>query len=202
MTSAWPLFDLRLQLGDVLLRPVAEIDLPLLAAILPDDVELDPALPTDRSVAIYQGYWRAQSLWSAEDWALSFLVQRRDQVVGVQVLEGKDFRLLRTVDSASWLIPSARGRGIGKAMRAAVLDFAFNSLGAQAAVTAAWQDNKASLGVSRSLGYLPNGEHWHRRGDRADLMVHLRMTRSDWSGVEVAVEGFEACRELFGVSEA
>lgn len=59
-----------------------------------------------------------------------------------------------TVDSASWFVPSARGRGIGKAMRAAVLNFACGSLQAQAAVTAAW----------------PNGEHWHRRGDRADVI--------------------------------
>lgn len=199
MTSPWPLFDLRLRRGDLLLRPVTEADLPLLAEILPDDVELDPSLPTDRTVALFQGYWRTQSHWSIDDWALPFLVQRREHVVGSQVLEGTDFGLLRTVDSASWLVSSARGRGIGKAMRAAVLDFAFSSLGAQAAVTAAWRDNEASLGVSRSLGYLPNGEHWHRRGDRADVMVHLRMARSDWSGVGVAVEGFEECRELFGL---
>lgn len=199
MTSSWPLFDLRLRLGDLLLRPVTEPDLPLLVASLPDDVELDPSLPADRTVAFFQGYWRTQNHCSPQDWAVSFLVQHREQVVGVQVLEGSDFRLLRTVDSASWLVPSARGRGIGKAMRAAVLDFAFDSLDAQAAVTAAWHDNQASLGVSRSLGYMPNGEHWHRRGDRADLMVHLRLARPDWAGVGVAVEGLEECREMFGL---
>jgi len=199
VTSAWPLFDLRLRLGDLLLRPLAESDLPLLVALLPDDFELDPSLPADRSVALCQGYWRTQSQWSEREWAVSFLVQRGQQVLGVQVLEGTDFRLLRTVDSASWLVPSARGRGIGKAMRAAVLDFAFSTLGAQAAVTAAWHDNAASLGVSRSLGYVPNGEHWHRRGDRADVMVHLRMARSDWADVGVVVVGFEECREMFGV---
>ncbi|GAC1442295.1 MAG: hypothetical protein NVS3B26_19970 [Mycobacteriales bacterium] len=194
-----PLFGLRLRLGDVLLRPLAEIDLPLLVAILPDDVELDPSLPPDRPQALCQSYWRARSQWSAQDWVLSFLVQHREQVVGVQVLEGKDYGLLRTVDSSSWLVPTARGRGIGKAMRAAVLDFAFDSLHAQAAITAAWHDNEASLGVSRSLGYRPNGEHRHRRGDRADVMVHLRLTRQDWSSLGVAVEGFDECHDLFGV---
>ena len=38
----WPLFDLRLRLGPVLLRPVTDADLAALAALLPDDVELDP----------------------------------------------------------------------------------------------------------------------------------------------------------------
>lgn len=199
MTKAWPLFDLRLRAGDLLLRPVAETDLPLLVTLAPADLEIDPSLPDDRTLAVFQGYWRAQGGWSAQDWALSFLVQFREQPVGVQVLEGSDFRLLRTVDTSSWLVPSARGRGIGKAMRAAVLDFAFTSLKAQAAVTSAWHDNDASLGVSRSLGYLPNGEHWRRRGDRADVMVSLRMPRSQWPGSGVAVENFEECRHLFGV---
>lgn len=197
--TCWPVFDLRLQLGDLLLRPITEADLPLLASILPDDVDLDPSLPADRTVATWQGYWRAQSRWTADDWALSFLVQHDDDVVGVQVLEGTDFALLRTVDSASWLVPPARGRGIGKVMRAAVLDFAFGSLDAQSAITSAWQDNEASLGVSRSLGYLPNGEHLHRRQDHAGVMVHLRLTREDWSPVGVRVAGFEQCRDLFGV---
>lgn len=199
MARAWPLSDLRLRHGDLLLRPLSEADLPLLVTILPDDVELDPALPTDRTLAVYRGYWRAQSSWSEQGWALSFLVQCRGRVLGVQTLEGHEFPLLRTVDSASWLVPSARGRGIGKAMRSTVLDFAFGSLGAQAAVTSAWHDNAASLGVSRSLGYLPNGEHLQRRGDRADLMVHLRMTRAQWSDIGVDVEGFEKCRSMFGV---
>lgn len=199
MTSSWPLFDLRLRHRDLLLRPVTEADLPQLAASLPSDVELDPALPADRTAALYQGYWRTQGHWSQHEWALSFLVEHRDHVVGVQVLEGKDFRLLRTVDSASWLVPSARGRGIGKAMRAAILDFAFGALEAQSAVTAAWHDNAASLGVSRTLGYTPNGEHWHRRGDRADVMVHLRLARSEWTPRGVDVQGLEGCREMFGV---
>ena len=199
MTGAWPLFDLRLRAGDLLLRPVAETDLPLLAALAPDDLEIDPSLPDDRTLAVFQGYWRAQGRWSVEDWALSFLVQYREQAVGVQVLEGSDFPLLRTVDSASWLVSSARGRGIGKAMRAAVLDFAFTSLRAQAAVTSAWHDNAASLGVSRSLGYLPNGEHRRRRGDRADVMASLRLSRSHWPGSGTVVENFEECRHLFGV---
>ena len=201
MNPAWPLFDLTLRSGDLLLRPLRESDLSRLAALLPDDVDLDPALPLDRPTAVFQGYWRAQGRWSSDDWALTLLVHHRGQVVGVQVLEGADFAVLRTVDSASWLIPSARGHGIGKAMRVAVLDFAFGSLGAQAAVTAAWHDNAASLGVSRSLGYQPNGEHPHRRGERADVMVHLRLTRSDWSAAGVGVEGFEPCRAFFGRSE-
>ena len=48
------------------------------------------------------------------DWALSFLALRRKRVVGVQVLEDMDFSMLRTVDSASWLVPSSRAVASGR----------------------------------------------------------------------------------------
>ena len=197
--TAWPLHDLRLRHGRLLLRPVTEDDLPTLVAILPDDVERDPSLPAGRAQGVHQGYWRALGSWTPEAWALPMLVLRDGEPLGVQVLEGTEFPLLRTVDTASWLVAGARGQGVGQAMRAAVLGFAFGELGAQAAVTSAWHDNPASLGVSRALGYQPNGQHLHRRGERADTMVHLRLTRAGWRGADVEVTGFEACRHLFGV---
>jgi hypothetical protein len=74
---------------------------------------------------------------------------------------------------------------------------------AAAAITSAWHDNHASLGVSRALGYRPNGETLHAREDRADVMVHLRLKRSDWLagdlGSDIEISGFEPCRFLFGL---
>ncbi len=84
-----------------------------------------------------------------------------------------------------------------------MLAFAFGPLNAAVAVTSAWRDNEASLGVSRSLGYQPNGELRHRRGDGADVMVHMRLRREDWLardlGEDVSIDGFDACRHLFGL---
>ena len=100
--------------------------------------------------------------------------------MGFQELEGNDFLLLRTVDTSSFLIPSVRGRGFGKQMRRAVLALAFGPMEAAAAITSAWHDNHASLGVSRALGYQPNGESLHAREGRSDVMIHLRLRRSDW----------------------
>jgi RimJ/RimL family protein N-acetyltransferase len=88
-------------------------------------------------------------------------------------------------------------------MRTAVLTLAFGSLGAEYAITSAWHDNAASLGVSRSLGYADNGVVRHRRDEGADEMVHLRLSRETWeaSGLSggVDVEGFEPCRPFFGL---
>ena len=92
---------------------------------------------------------------------------------------------------------------MGKAMRAAVLALAFGPLEAQCAITSAWDDNHSSLGVSRALGYQPNGQYRHRRDDGVGAMVHLRLTREDWlasgAGDSVQISGFEACRPYFGV---
>lgn len=199
MSPGWPLFDLRLRSAGLLLRPVTESDLDQLARILPADLEQDPTLPGDPVRALHQGYWRALGRWGVDDWALPLLVLKDQAPLGVQVLEGTAFPLLRTVDTASWLVASARGQGVGKAMRRAALGFAFGQLGAQAAISSAWHDNAASLGVSQALGYRPNGEHLHPRGTGADVMVHLRLTRAQWSGADVQVSGFEPCRHLFGV---
>ena len=171
----WPLFDLRLRTGDLELRPMTEADQPALADLLPDDLELDPSATTydfeprvGRGVVTHQAYWRAYGTWSPAHWRLNFLVlSRRAGWSEPRSSRAPTSRCCRTVDTASFLVPEARGRGIGKAMRSAVLALAFEGLDADAAITSAWHDNDGSLGVSRSLGYRPNGEHLHApRGRR------------------------------------
>ena len=208
----WPVFDLRLRVGELELRPMTEADLLPLAELLPDDVELDPAATrypglseaANRRVVGFQHYWTSYGSWRPERWRLPFCVRAGGELVGVQELEAEDFALLRTVDSASHLVVAARGRGIGRQMRRAVLALAFGPLRAQAAISSAWHDNHASLAVSRALGYRPNGESLHRREDRVDTMAHLRLSRSDWlaggGGAGVEIEGVEPCLPYFGLS--
>ena len=227
----WPLFDLRLAGPRLTLAPMRESDLDLLAEQLPADLEMNPARTrfglagerVDRGMSRHQEYWTAYGSWRPQAWRLNFVVTVRGaadagpggQVIGVQELEGVDnFLTLRTVDTSSYLIKSARGQGYGKEMRRAVLALAFGPLGAQAAITSAWHDNAASLGVSQALGYRPNGETFHERESLtgeppqawADVMVHLRMRREEWlaSGQDrdIEIAGFDPCRPLFGLTPA
>jgi RimJ/RimL family protein N-acetyltransferase len=207
----WPLFDLRLAVDDLLLRPMTEADLAPLAAALPDDLELNPAATTypglpqriNRGIITHQSYWSAWGSWSPASWRLPFVVLHGNQLIGTQSLEGDDFARLRVVDSSSYLQPEWRGRGHGKAMRRAILALAFGPLGAEMAVTSAWHDNHASLGVSRALGYALNGETRHASGDRVDRLVHLRLERATWlaSGLAagVTIDGITPCLPLFGL---
>jgi RimJ/RimL family protein N-acetyltransferase len=208
----WPLFGLRLSTPALTLRPMTEADLAPIADLLPDDVELDPGRARyefddprlGRGILSHQNYWRAYGTWRPEAWRLGFVVRSAaGEILGVQELEGNDFPTLRTVDSSSFLIPAARGRGHGKEIRTAVLALAIGPLEARAAITSAWHDNHASLGVSRALGYRPNGESLHAHPGRVDVLKHMRLLRADWlasgAGEHVEITGFDACRPLFGL---
>ena len=209
----WPLPGLRLRTPDLLLRPTTEADLLAVAATLSADIASNPQLPrfpgldesTSRAVSAHQSYWQSVGNWSVDNWRLDFVVVVGERIVGVQSLEGEDFPVLRTVDSASHLARDVRGRGWGKQARRAALALAFGPLRAEYAITSAWQHNAASLGVSRALGYKPNGEsrHGSDAGQGVETMVHLRLSRADWEAtgqaVSIEISGFERCRPFFGV---
>lgn len=206
----WPLFDLRLSRGHVVLRPVRDDDLAGLSDLLPIDAEMDPraehfawlGAEIDRRRLLTQGIWRSRGSWSPASWCLHLVVEHRGDLVGLQSLEAEDFAQLRTVDTGSWLTPAARGRGTGVAMRSCVLGLAFDHLGAQAAVSSARHENAASLGVSRRLGYVDNGLSVTDSPSGVVELQHLRLTRERWgaAGGTVTVEGLEACRSWFGSS--
>ncbi|GAA2476996.1 GNAT family N-acetyltransferase [Terrabacter carboxydivorans] len=213
--SAWPLHGIRLRTADLDLRVMTEADLPELWELLPDDVEMNPHattyagldVPANRRAVLAQGYWRALGLWSPDDWALPFVVRRDGEVVGAQWLEGPDWRADHAVDSSSWLVPAARGRGLGKQMRAAVLALAFGPLRAEVAVSSAVLGNAGSLGVSRSLGYLDT--HRSVLEHSGETLQHVRLTRAAWAragGADLAggtvVDGVAPALPLFGIEGA
>ncbi len=210
MNEYWPIFGIRLRAGDVELRPTVDDDLRFLAELQPGDLELDPARTmygrgaVDRGTWSYQSYWRSIGNWRPDSWNLQFSVFEDGVLRGVQTLEGDDFARLRTVDTSSWLIPEARGRGLGKAMRLAVLALAFEGLHAELAITEAWQDNHASLGVSHALGYVDNGWYLHaKEPDEVATMVRMRLARGRFEEHNpdhgVRIDALEPCLPFFGL---
>ena len=209
--AVWPLFGFRLETSALTLRCATEADMCVLAAMLPTDLEVDPSLPhheglappEQRAIGELQQYWRNLGSWTADSWKLPFVVEVDGGPVGCQTLEADGFPTRRLVDTASWLVVEARGRGWGRAMRAAVLHLAFDGLGASFAVSSAWHDNHASLGVSRSLGYVDNGIDMHVHDGRADRLQRMLLTAERWRGVvrpDVTIVGLDACRSLFGLA--
>jgi RimJ/RimL family protein N-acetyltransferase len=145
-------------------------------------------------------YWSMRAALRAHDWTINFLVRRDGRVIGTQALTGRDFRITRTVSTGSWVGRRHQGRGYGTEMRSAVLQLAFDHLGAEQARSTAFTDNVASLGVSRRLGYREDGTE--RQAIRGGLATQVRLLltaeahaahRPPW---RVAVDGLVACLPL------
>jgi RimJ/RimL family protein N-acetyltransferase len=158
--------------------------------------------PLERARSTIRYRWRIWGAWTPADWTLAFVVLLDDVVVGTQDLSGREFATLREVGTGSWLGLKYHRQGIGTEMRAAVLHLAFAGLDAQSAVSDAFTDNRASLGVSRKLGYTRDGvRRFVRRGQPATSQL-LRLDRAGWEShrtVPVEVEGLQPCLPLLGL---
>lgn len=209
----WPLFDLRVRTPRLELRPPTDEDLAELAAVAGRGVHPPDFMPflvpwsrlaspaLERSVL--QWNWRVRAEWTPERWHLSLVVVRDGRIEGMQGLRSDGFARVRTVNTGSWLGQEFQGRGTGKEMRSAVLHLAFAGLGAVAAYSGAFDDNDASIRVSRGLGYEDNGDVIRDRGgDAVGREVLFKMERATWEArrrADIAIEGLEACLPLFGL---
>lgn len=124
------------------------------------------------------------------------------QAAGIQDMRAERFAVTRAVSTGSWLGRRFQGRGLGQEMRAAVLHLAFAGLGAEVAYSGAFEDNPASLGVSRALGYVENGDRVHDREGVAARQIGLKLVRARWEEHrrgDIEIDGLEGCRDWFGV---
>lgn len=210
--DVWPLFALELRSPDLRLRIVRDDDLQGLLdavqagihdpAVMPFGVPWTDAEPAELRASFAQYQWRKRSAVRADTWDISFTVLLDDRPIGIQDVSAADFGTRRTVTTGSWLTRSQQGLGIGKQMRAATLLFVFDHLGAEVAESSAATWNRASLGVSRALGYEENGRsRVVERPGRSQTEQRVRLDRDafrrpDWT---LSVSGADAARaQLIG----
>ena len=211
LETAWRLFGLRLRTEHLVLRLPTDDDVVELLEVAkagihpPDEMPFGMAWTSLKGPAFdrsfMQHYWRIRAALSAEAWFLNFMVELDGRPIGAQSVDAEDFATFRTVHTGSWLGLEYQGRGIGKEMRAAVLGFAFDGLGAEVAETSAFLDNHASNGVSRALGYDENGLGSLAPEGVARTTQKFRMTAESWRSRPrpgLAIEGLDGIRDLFG----
>jgi RimJ/RimL family protein N-acetyltransferase len=209
----WPLFDLRVATTRLEIRLPSDDDLVALAELASRGVHDPATMPflipwTDQpSPALERGIlqwgWRHRAEWTPEHWSFNGVVIVDGEVAGVQDLKGVSFAALKTVSTGSWLGRAYQGRGIGTEMRAAILHLAFDGLGAVQARSGARSDNLASSKVSRSLGYVDNGESFELVRGTSAKQLHFRLDRKAWTANrrdDVVISGLDACLDLFGVA--
>lgn len=217
LVGAWPLWGLRLTHGDLELRVVRDADAVALGRIihtvLPEDtahhlpnLTVNAIAPTEEETVrrSLQYQWSLRASVSPSSWALPFAVVESGRVVGSQDLRAESFATLREVDTGSYLVADARGRGIGTRMRAMVLELAFAHLGALSATSSHVEGNDASRRVSLRCGYEPDGVRLVEFRGRRLIDHRLRLDAARWADVrpawldEAAVDGVDAVLPLLG----
>ncbi len=210
----WPLFGLWVQTPRLTLSYPTDADLGTLNAlanqgihdpsVMPFDTPWTDEPPEIRPQHSLQFYWGARANWKPANWHLTMMVKEGDVVVGVQGMLATDFAVKRQVGTGSWLGQGYQGRGIGKEMRAAILQLAFAGLGAKRATSGAFEDNAASLAVSRGLGYVENGDDIGAPRGTPVRQIRLLLTREAWEKKrrdDIQIHGLETCLPMFGVDQ-
>lgn len=194
LTTIWPVNRLRISGELISLSIPSEDDLAELAQLAAKGV-YDPVnrfiprapvtgwndLPSpeaERAFLTY--YWSFLTDWRPDKWNLIFAARTQGFLVGVQEIGAQDFSVTRTVSTGSWIGLEYQRHGFGKAMRQAILHFAFNGLNADRADTSAWSTNTPSLTVSRSAGYRENGTIIRSFNGEKNIQINLTLERDEW----------------------
>ncbi len=209
-TAYWPLSALCLTTPRLELRPPNESELTQLADVAAKGIHrpgqrtfLTPWTefePAKRGLFVMQHHWRTKATWDVDGWALELGLFREGQPIGMVTLRGQQFSILREVKTSSWLGLDVQGQGYGTEARTALLYLAFELLGAEAALSEVFQENHASRGVSRKLGYQFDGISSDVLDGQAIVSNRLRLTRETWQQVSrppITVAGFAECRQFF-----
>jgi RimJ/RimL family protein N-acetyltransferase len=211
--DAWPLYGIRVVTPRIELRYVDEelgVELADLAVrgvhdptFMPFTVPWTDAEPEMLRTNTLKFYWQCRANTEPNHWNLLFAVIAEGTVVGCTGLEAKDFPSLRQFETGSWLGRDYQGRGLGRELREASLHLGFLGLRATMATTGAFDDNAPSLGVTRSLGYSPNGsKRGIRRGEPATALM-FELAVEDWETrlrrSDISIQGVEPCMKLLGL---
>ena len=211
MNEHWPLFDLRVRTPRLELRPPDEAIMFALIDLADEGIHGPAFVPFlrpwtlepdgERQRHSLQYYWRCWADWKPERWDLPLSVWVDGDLVGMQSLMAEDFGVRRAFETGSWLGRAHQGQGLGKEMRAAALHLGFAGLDATRAHTGAIEGNDRSMGVTRALGYEPNGELIKDRDGERIVVHEFRLDRAAWEPGrrdDIDIDGLEPCLEMFG----
>jgi RimJ/RimL family protein N-acetyltransferase len=212
LDQVWPLFGLEVRTPELTLRYPDDGLLDELMTVAARGVH-DPAympfsVPWTRHEppALQQEgirfHWQARVEARPASFRLPFAVIVDGAVVGVSDLFAVDFPTLRRFETGSWLGQEMQGRGVGKRMRRATLALGFDGFGGELATTTAWHDNDRSLGVTRSLGYTPQGRRRELREGVPTDLLRFDMDRDAFAAVrpaEIEYIGLERARDFLGL---
>jgi len=212
LADIWPLLGLRLTTQRLVLRYPSDQELATLAELAAAGIHLPHERPyltpwtegTPQQTAqhVVQQHWARRGEWTPTAWALELGLFHNNEPVGMVALRAQDFPTLREVKTESWVGRVHQRKGFGTEARVALLHLAFEKLEAQSALSEVFQNNAASQGVSRRLGYRHDGISRDLRNGEVLVSDRLRLDRADWFAVDrgtVDDAGLAPCLPLFGL---
>lgn len=207
-----PVLGLCVTVGDLELRGIDDATIPGLVGLVLGGVHEPGEMPfsypwteapRDRlPLNTAQHFWRNRAAMTADLWELDLAVRVRGELVGVQSVRTRDFRVLRSGETGSWLGLRHHGGGVGTRMRQAICALCFDHLGFEQITSCAYGDNPASQAVSRKVGYRPNGLVRSLRRDGTEWAPSHRYVLTPETfvrGEPIQVAGVEAVRSLLGI---
>ncbi len=212
-TASWPLFDLEIRTPDLVLRYPDDDALMTLLDLVAEHGVHDPGSmpflvpwtrlePPQLQRMALQFHWRCRADTSPASFRIPLAVEVDGELVGMSEVSAESFPVLRHAATGSWLALPFQGRGIGTRMRVASLALAFDGFDAVAATTGAWEDNHASLGVTRRLGYGAQGHRWQVREGVRTRELRFEMTLDQYERIrpaDVEFVGLAGVREFLAI---
>ena len=209
----WPPFGLEIMCGPLALTPVRDDDLAELVEVVlcgvhdpgavPFDTLWTTGTPKEVGRRFLQYHWSQRAAMAPECWNLEMAVRRDGEIVGCQGISTRDFTIMRTGETGSWLGRKHHGKGTGTLMRQVICAFMFDFMDAEQMTSAAFADNPASLAVSRKVGYQGNGAvRLKRRAGEMVLQEKLVLTPEYFNRPEhdLTVHGVAQLRSFLGLS--
>ena len=192
IAEVFPVLGLRISAGALELRGIDDETLAALVDLagrgvhapeqMPFAVPWTDAPPDALPLRFAQYHWGLRSGFAPERWTIELAVRWEGELVGIQAFMTRDYLVTRSGETGSWLGQAHQGRGIGTRMRQAMCAFLFDHLDAREVTSGAFEDNPASLAVSRKVGYRPNGtRRMERRPGELAILQALVLRPEDLS---------------------
>jgi RimJ/RimL family protein N-acetyltransferase len=120
----WPLFGLRVRTPRLELRYPTDDDLFAVVALAAEGIHDPDTMPfyvpwtraesPELERGMLQYFWSQRGALSPTRWSLPLVVFEGRQPVGIQDVMAEQFPVTRAVETGSWLVRRAQGRGLGK----------------------------------------------------------------------------------------
>jgi RimJ/RimL family protein N-acetyltransferase len=151
-------------------------------------------------------YWHMLAHWRPERWHLLLAIYLGKRPIGMQALRATDFAHLRSVSTGAWITREEQRHGYGTEAGIAVLQLAFDRLGAEEAHSEYLEGNRPSEKISGRLHYADNGqERFYREHTGQTTRYRVRLDRRTWlenhPDPPCLITGLEPCLSMFGAAD-